>query len=162
MLYLTLAKDNDLTSIAALEEVPEVSEYIVANTLEEHQKNMQDSKLIYMKIMKDQQFMGFAILGLDDDGKSIELRRIAVADRCHGNGQEALRLIEKYGANTLGRTRIWLDVFSENTVAQHVYEKLGYQPYGTYEIDSKPLTLYHKELSTDISGVAKNAYIRRT
>ena len=147
MLNIFPLKRNELDKLVELEMHPDVSKFVMANTLEEHQKNIQNINLTYLKIVLNDQFLGYVILNLDNDHVSVELRRIAIKDRCNGIGQEALRLIENYCINELDRSRIWLDVFSENTIARHVYEKFGYTPFGSYIVEDSELVLYDKKFS---------------
>lgn len=46
--------------------------------------------------------VGYAIMaGIDNPNQSIELRRIAIADKGNGFGKEALRLIKKLVSKTI-------------------------------------------------------------
>ncbi len=90
--------------------------------------------------------MGFVLLKLEDDKRSIEFRRIVVVEREKGIGQQVLNEIEKYCLNMLKRNRIWLDVFSFNERGIHIYEKHGYQKTGEKDIEGKRALIYEKLL----------------
>ncbi len=89
---------------------------------------------------------GFFILGLVEDKKSVEFRRIVVATKGQGIGQTAIGLMERFCRATLGRTRIWLDVFESNARSRHIYEKLGYRKCGQQAHADKTLIVYEKLL----------------
>lgn len=152
MIEIVEASPSSVSLIAALEADPAVSKYIVANSPSQHLRNMQDPKQEYLLLFDCGKFVGFVILALDDDAESVELKRIAIKDRGHGLGQEALRLIEAHCLRDHQRTRIWLDVFSENMIAQHIYRKFGYREFGAYKIGERPLLLFQKVLSNYYEG----------
>lgn len=49
-----------------------------------------------------------------------------------GYGTEVMHLLQKHGFNTLNLHRIWLQVFSNNRRAIHVYEKVGFNHEGIF------------------------------
>jgi ribosomal protein S18 acetylase RimI-like enzyme len=50
--------------------------------------------------------------------------------RHDGIGEQLARLVIDEAKNKLGLTAITLEVFNNNTVAQHLYQKLGFTEYG--------------------------------
>ncbi len=70
---------------------------------------------------------GYLILaGLTGPDRSIELMRIAVAEKRRGFGREALRLVARLAFETLGAHRLWLDVLEHNERARRLYESEGF------------------------------------
>ncbi|MFT5197272.1 MAG: RimJ/RimL family protein N-acetyltransferase [Candidatus Promineifilaceae bacterium] len=148
---ITLVRTNpvELSNFVSLEQHLEAADFVIPNSLKEHLKTFFDPSIIYLTIEKKedkQPAAGFMILTLDPDQKSIELRRIVVANKDGGVGQQAMGLLEKYVKQELGRSRIWLDVFTNNQRALHIYRKMGYSQYGTADyVDGRPLLLFEKE-----------------
>ncbi|MEM8861463.1 MAG: GNAT family protein, partial [Chloroflexota bacterium] len=80
-------------------------------------------------------------------GFSVELKRIVVMQKESGVGQAAMKLLERHVLEEIGRSRIWLDVFTTNPRAIHVYKKLGYTQFGEdIYPDGRPLVLFEKQL----------------
>ena len=149
MVELVKARVQDAAEFAALERLPDTDRFILPNTLAEHREQLCDPSLIYLRILHGALLIGFILLALDDDGRSVEFRRIVVASRGNGFGQQAIRQMEDYCQTTLGRTRIWLDVFAHNERARHIYKKLAYQEFGTAVHHSDAvLVLYEKLLAS--------------
>ncbi|MGF1528288.1 MAG: GNAT family N-acetyltransferase [Candidatus Competibacterales bacterium] len=143
---LVEASWGDLPAILALERQDDTREFIVPNTLEDHHQRFQDPAVTYLKVWVADQWVGFAILVLDGDGVSVELARVIIAKPRRGVGQRAIAALEDYCRTTLGRRRLWLDVFVHNPRARHVYEKLGYQVFAEGTLLGKPLLYCEKPL----------------
>ena len=77
---------------------------------------------------------------------SVEFRRIVIAERGKGIGQQVLNQIENYCRMILKRNRIWLDVFYFNKRGIHIYEKQGYQKIDETHIDDNRAFIYEKLL----------------
>lgn len=145
---------DDLPQFAEMEQEPETRSFIVSYTLEEHRRSFADPEIIYLRILDDREIVGFFILALDPDGRSVEFRRIVVACRGKGIGQHAIARMEAFCRDSLARTRIWLDVFEDNALARHVYEKGGYVRFGEVAGEDCRLLLYEKRMDSrgDSSG----------
>jgi diamine N-acetyltransferase len=52
--------------------------------------------------------------------------------------------MEEYCRENFHAKRIWLDVFSDNARAIHLYEKMGYRPFGEKPSGARTLKLYEK------------------
>lgn len=50
-----------------------------------------------------------------------------------GIGNKAIKLIIEYAKNNLALHKIYLNVYENNTIAIHVYEKNGFKQKGVYE-----------------------------
>ncbi len=132
----------------ALEQHPDAAEFVTQNTLKEHLAAFNDPQIRYLTVEVDGIPAGFLLLANDPDGISVELRRIVVADKSSGVGQAAMRLLESFVVEKIGRSRLWLDVFTTNPRAIHVYKKLGYAQFGTDVYpDGRPLLLLEKKLA---------------
>jgi len=46
-----------------------------------------------------------------------------------GLGCEVMFLVDEYCLRRLGKDKLWLDVYSDNARAVHLYKKLGYVRY---------------------------------
>jgi RimJ/RimL family protein N-acetyltransferase len=75
--------------------------------------------------------IGFLLFyGLNNPHRSLELRRIVLTEKGKGYGQQAMELAKQYCFSNLAYHRLWLDVFTDNSVAIAVYEKAGFQREG--------------------------------
>ncbi|HKJ54338.1 MAG TPA: GNAT family protein [Gammaproteobacteria bacterium] len=54
--------------------------------------------------------------------------------------------MESYCKANFKAKRIWLDVYEDNEIGIHVYEKLGYERFGEERVDGRKLYLYEKTL----------------
>ena len=61
-------------------------------------------------------------------------------------GQAAIIEMEGYCRHTLNVKRIWLDVFEDNEVGIHIYEKMGYTRFKQQRLDGRQLYFYEKPL----------------
>jgi RimJ/RimL family protein N-acetyltransferase len=146
MLELERATTLDVPALIALERAADTKPYIIPYSDHEHERNMADPALVYLRIVEDGLTAGFFILALDGDGTSVEFRRIVVSAKDRGLGQLAIARMEGFCRTQLGRSRIWLDVFEHNARGRHIYEKLGYKKYMTRTHDNGSLWLYEKSL----------------
>lgn len=145
-IQLDRATEADLPAIAAMEQEDDTKPFIVPYTIQQHLGALNDSAVIYLKIVRDQQTVGFFILALDPDEQSVEFRRVVVASVKRGVGQQAIEQMEHFCRVTLGRHRIWLDVFAHNQRGRHIYEKLGYTQFAEASHFGDQLLLYEKAL----------------
>ncbi|MCG7554456.1 MULTISPECIES: GNAT family N-acetyltransferase [unclassified Pseudoalteromonas] len=118
----------------------------MSNSLLVHQQLFSEPNIHYLTIHSDSEIVGFIILAVEPELKSVEFCRIVVAKKGLGIGQEAINQMEKYVLEELRITRVWLDVFADNTRAQHIYQKLGYQQFDTIPYDNKILLIFEKHL----------------
>ena len=64
--------------------------------------------------------------GLTNPHHSLELKRPVLAETNGGYGRETLRLIKKLIFKEFGAHRLWLDVYTQNRRAQHLYLTGGF------------------------------------
>ena len=122
----------------------EARNFIFPYPLQRHQLEFARPDVVYKSILRDGQHIGFLILVLDPDDRSVEFRRIVVTEPGRGYGKSVLRMVDKICRGELGRNRVWLDVFETNEQARHVYEQCGYQRFGKSGHEGKTLLLYEK------------------
>lgn len=136
---------TEIAQFCTFESLSDVRNFIIPYSPDKHLAEMANPKRVYLSIYKQTQLVGFIILALDGE-KSVEFRRIVVAEQGHGIGQAAMLAMEMYCTQQLDRHRIWLDVFAFNTRGQHIYQKMSYNLFSKTEFDGKPLLLMEKEL----------------
>jgi len=149
MIELRRARLSQLTQFSEMEQHADTSPYILPTTLDEHRRAFARDDIIYLSINAHDETSGFIILALDADTRSVELRRIVVADKDRGTGTGALAALENYCRQRLQRERIWLDVFEFNRRGRRVYTGLGYRQFDQREFEGKALLFFDKELAPD-------------
>ena len=150
MLEVHDSKIDELGAFAEMETAADTAEFILPYGLERHRREFERDDIRYLSIFDDDVLAGYFILVLEADGRSVEFRRIVVAAARRGIGQAAIRLMENYCREDLGRERIWLDVFEFNQRGRHIYEKLGYRFFDRGEVDGKPLLFYDKPIAATV------------
>lgn len=138
------ATHDDLSLFAIMEQEAGTSEFINSYSVAEHHSKFEEPQIIYLRITSAGVIAGFFILALEPDGRSVEFRRIVVSDKGKGIGQTAIKQMETFCRDELGRSRIWLDVLEGNHRGRHIYEKLGYKRFGEQDSMGKQLLLYEK------------------
>ena len=95
--------------------------------------------------------LAYVILsGLTAPERSVELRRIAVAEPGRGLGQALLRVVIRLAFEELKAARLWLDVFADNPRARAAYRKVGFLEDGIeHESDQRPVPLVVMSISAD-------------
>lgn len=146
MLELRISTTEEIPLFVAMESAGDTGEFVFGWDDEKHAAEMQKDGILYLSIMSDGNLTGFFILALEPEGETVEFRRIVVADKGKGIGQAAIRKMEEYCREKLGRSKIWLDVMESNERGRHIYEKLGYIRFDTGEQEGKRLLFYRKEL----------------
>lgn len=131
LLTIRPATSSDIPFIMSVEQIPGYAERVGAFTVEQHQQKMglKDHRY-YIGSLKGQA-VGFAVVKCPDDGMGIaNLNRIAVAEAGRGTGSTFVRAIQNLVFSDPDIDRLWLDVLTNNEIAQHVYEKLGFAREG--------------------------------
>lgn len=119
------ASHDDIPYIMALEAMPE-NTYVHGYDAAKHHENLDKTDAHYF-IAEDAtgSRLGFAIL-FDDAHNQLEWRRIIVAEPGNGVGKAFMAAILAH-FDAASQKTIWLDVYENNTRAQHVYRTLGFQ-----------------------------------
>jgi len=100
--------------------------------IEEHRTILADPHAAHWTIEEDGAPAGFLILrGLGSDDRSVELKRLVIAEPGRGLGRRTLRLLKKLAFERLGAHRLWLDVMAHNERARHLYASEGFTAEGT-------------------------------
>ena len=92
-----------------------------------HQQQMRDPDYAYYTVQEGDNSAGYVILrGLTSADRSLELKRIVIAEPGHGVGTQVLRAVIDKKFFEFHANRLWLDVFEDNHRARHVYRSLGF------------------------------------
>jgi RimJ/RimL family protein N-acetyltransferase len=130
-----------------MEQDADAAPNIVPYSYEQHLAEYNRGDIVYLSIYDNHQLAGFFILALDPDNHSVEFRRIVVACKDRGIGQQAISQMETYCREQLNRNRVWLDVFDFNQRGQHVYAKLGYKFFDQKDFHGQTLLCYQKSIA---------------
>jgi len=108
------------------------SDFVGQWTRNAHEAALYDSATAHLSFFDEATpLLGYAILrGLNQANRSIELMRIAIDHPGQGYGRQALLLILRWCFEEQNAHRVWLDVRSANTRAQHVYQSIGFSMEG--------------------------------
>ncbi len=121
--------------------------FVTQTGIETHQKYYDDPNIIYLSIEDNRGgFAGYFILVLERDTLSLELRRILIDQSKRGVGQAAITEMENYCRKEFGVSKIWLDVYEDNEIGRHIYEKMGYQQFKAELEEGRNLLFYEKAL----------------
>ncbi len=131
---LRAAAETDIPFIVETEHSPEFREYIGVWTNEEHISAMRDPDTRYLTALDDTgNRIGYIILrGILSEHRNFELKRVVMRSPGRGHGQQVLRLVLKKVFEEFEAHRLWLDVYTTNLRAQHVYHTLGFQRDGIF------------------------------
>ena len=144
---LRLAKREELEIFDKLDRQEHARRFINETGLKVHQSNFDDQKITYLCIENPQDvFCGYIILVKQVDTASIEFRRILIDQKQRGIGQVAISEMEIYCRKDMGVRLIWLDVYDDNELGIHVYEKLGYRRFKEEPVGERRLLFYKKTL----------------
>ena len=105
------ATDDYIDRIIEMESHPENRDFIWMGTFEEHQSEIRDKNHILwvFRAKKDAKIVGYALARLDWKSERFELRRIVIADKGLGYGEESIKAIIKYAFEEFQANRFWLD-----------------------------------------------------
>jgi len=101
----------------------------------EERRRARDSFVFGVRLLAGDELIGIVELDGILWNQQISWLSIGIGDaarRGHGYGAEALRLALDFAFGELNLHRVQLTVFSYNTAAIALYEKLGFQREGTY------------------------------
>lgn len=123
---------GDIEWIASQERRPEFDSFVHRWSVEEHERNLDDSDKLYLIAVDESGLpLAFVILGgLSSESRCIELVRMAVAQPGMGIGKLLLRTVIDKVFTEFGANRLWLDVFDDNHRARHTYRSVGFQEEG--------------------------------
>jgi RimJ/RimL family protein N-acetyltransferase len=142
-LLIRNTKCDELVPICDMER-GKARNFIIPYSLDRHMAEFERSEVLYKTIWRAGRTIGFLILVLDSDARSVEFRRIVISEPGRGYGKRVVGMVDEICRNELGRGRIWLDVFETNERARHVYEQCGYRRFGKSEYKERTLLLYER------------------
>lgn len=142
----SLLNESHIAEIIKMENNSETSEFIISYDHEKHLNEIKNPLNRYLGIFDRGQLLGFFILGIEQEGKRIEFRRIVIERKGFGYGQKAIKELEEYCIALWNTKSIWIDVFDSNSRGKYIYEKLGYKKIGEASVDGKSLTVMEKYL----------------
>ena len=145
-IQVELAQSSELIHFAEMESEQENARYIVPSSLSHHQEQFARDDLFYLSVKCEEVLIGFVLIAKNSGSSAAELRRIIIAEKGCGYGQQAMLLTEGFCKKELGVTRIWLDVYGDNLRGQHIYKKMGYQPFSSKTLHRRELILMEKAL----------------
>jgi diamine N-acetyltransferase len=132
MAIVRRAEQSDLATIMRIERIPEFRSLVGSWSEAEHIQTFTDPDAAYwVSTDRRDDVEGFCIVrGLCSEHKSVELKRIAVANPNEGIGKRLLIAVCKTLFAEHGTHRIWLDVFERNDRARSVYRSVGFREDG--------------------------------
>ena len=147
MIYLRPSESKELEVFDELDRQAHARNFIIQTGLESHQKNFLNPKITYLSIENSSgELCGYFVLVVEPDTKSVEFRRILIDHKKRGIGQAAISKMESYCKNEFHVRRIWLDVFEDNEIGMHIYEKMGYKRFKAEVVEGRKLFFYEKAL----------------
>lgn len=125
------ASDADIVFIMATEQLPGYAERVGSHDAAVHCHKMSLPDYRYVIGESQQGAFGFAVIKQNDDGKGIaNLNRVAVREPGKGLGTRFVLSLMDFVFSDPHIERLWLDVLPDNTIARHVYSKLGFVEEG--------------------------------
>jgi diamine N-acetyltransferase len=151
LIFIRNTKREELVHFCAMEQ-GDARSFIIPYSLARHEAEFAKQGIIYKSIWFDDRLIGFLILSLDSDGRSVEFRRIVVTEPGRGYGKRVVRMVDEICRQEFNRARVWLDVFETNARARHVYEQsewcekehAGFVVAGELEIDFSGRVVSHR------------------
>lgn len=130
-MILRPASTEDLPFILGLEQKFREMRLLGGNDLATHQRQLSNPDCSYWIVETKAGPAGFVILrDIHSKDRNVELQRIAVSEPGLGLGRRILHAALKKAFDELGAHRLWLDTYSDNTRAQHVYRSVGFSQEG--------------------------------
>ena len=147
MISLRPSKREELEIFDEMDRQDHARNFVIQTGLGTHQKYFIDPKITYLSIENSSgEFCGYFILVLEPDTESVEFRRILIDQKKRGIGQAAISEMESYCKNEFNVKRIWLDVYEDNEIGIHIYEKMGYERFKEKLVEGRKLYFYEKAL----------------
>jgi len=139
------SKEDEIETIHKMERSEDTETFVIPYSLEKHREEFAKEDIRYKSIYDSKgSLIGFMILVLDPDDRSLEFRRIVISERGKGYGKRAVKLVDRISKEELDRSRLWLDVFDYNERGRHIYESNGYTAVGTSQFEGEKLCVYEK------------------
>lgn len=147
MISLRRSKRDELEVFDEMDRQDHARNFVIQTGIETHQKYLSDPKIIYLSIEDGRaELCGYFILVLESESGSVEFRRILIDQKKRGIGQAAISEMENYCKHKFNVKRIWLDVYEDNEIGMHIYEKMGYERFKEKLVGGRKLYFYEKDL----------------
>ena len=147
MIKLRTARADELEILNRMDCQPHARRFVNQTGIETHTQYFNDPDIFHLCIEKGRgEFCGYFILVREGDSGSVEFRRILIDAGQRGVGQAAIEEMERYCRSELRAQRIWLDVYEDNEVGIHIYEKMGYKRFKEERVGERMLLFYDKQL----------------
>lgn len=147
MTSLRLSTRGELEIFDRMDRQDHARNFVTQTGIEVHRKLYDDPDITYLSIENSRgELSGYFVLVAEPDTASVEFRRILIDQNERGVGQVAIIEMENFCRRELGVKRIWLDVYEDNAIGRHVYEKLGYQRFKEELEEGRKLLFYEKTL----------------
>ena len=150
--------EDDLEKVILIENDDANTPYIRQWTHREHVAAISDKNIIHFIIQDliSKKIVGYTILiGAKSSDHSLEFKRIAIADKGHGYGRSAAKLIKKYAFEHLKFNRLWLEVIMLNTRAFKLYQSEGFVKEGIHREAIRKDDKYHSFI---VMSILKSEY----
>jgi diamine N-acetyltransferase len=130
-MILRSASVDDLLYILALEQKFREMRLLGGSDPAMHHRQLSNPDCLYLIVETGGRPAGFVILrDIHSKDRNVELQRIAVAEPGLGLGSQVLRAVMDKVFLEFGAHRLWLDTYSDNTRAHHVYRSAGFAQEG--------------------------------
>jgi RimJ/RimL family protein N-acetyltransferase len=131
-MHFRIATHSDVDSIVALERLPESARFVGQWSEERHRSTLSSPDARYFVGETEAgDLCAYAILrGLAESSGSIELKRLVVHPPGNGLGRQILSELLRIAFEEYAAHRVFLDVFSDNPRALHLYKSAGFVEEG--------------------------------
>ena len=126
--------------------------FVGQDSLAEIENSFTNPDHFYLTITANGNRAGYFTL-VKENLHDIEFRRIVIDQSQRGVGQQSIRVMEEYCVINFNSSRIWLDVYDDNLIGIHIYEKLGYQCFREESRQDRKLLFYEKNLKSNTSNM---------
>jgi len=125
------ASTEDLPYILGLEQKFRELRLLGGNDLATHQRQLSNPDCLYWIVETEAGPAGFVIMrDVHSKDRNVELQRIVIAQPDRGLGRQVLQMVLDKAFREIGAHRLWLDTYSDNVRAQHVYRSAGFSEEG--------------------------------
>ncbi len=151
---------DDIEYVMRLERAEGNRDFVFQNTYEEHKSNIDSTEnmLFIVQDRESSEKSAFILCSYKRPYDSFELRRIVIETKCKGTGSELISALIKYAFEVVKANRFWLDVFTDNERAVHLYNKLGMVHEGTLRQSYKDYSGKYRDQM--IFSILKNEYVK--
>ena len=123
----------DLDFVLTVERAPENAAFIGQWSRDRHLQACETLNECHWTILdrETQERVGYVILlEAQNPDQSMQIKRIAIAQKGRGFGKAALQQVLHKAFLELNAHRVWLDVMEDNPLAHSLYRKLGFVEEG--------------------------------